>query len=303
MLESIVVGAAIVALLWGQRTVRASRAERRFRRRFPARADGIVIGAETRSFEGNENRAILLLHGYNDSPYSLDAIARALHGAGWTVHVPLLPGHGRSLEAFASWTSEEMLTAVRAEYAELRARHRTVVVGGLSMGGALACWLGAEADPDGVVLYAPMLFVPRTMQVAVSTARLWSLLTRYLSGRRGGSILDPDAQERMISYGSSSRASLEQLERISTQVLPRLGFVHAPVLVLQSEEDNRLPHDQSVHAIARIGSSDKTVVWTRGAGHVITVDHGWPELAQTTIDWLDARFPASAALPPTVPVE
>jgi esterase/lipase len=107
----------------------------------------------------------------------------------------------------------------------------------------------------------------------------------------------------MISYGSSSRASLEQLERISTQVLPRLGFVHAPVLVMQSEEDNRLPHDQSVHAIARIGSRDKTMVWTRGAGHVITVDRGWPELAQTTIDWLDARFPAPAALPPTVPAE
>src|SRR5690606_37489681 len=113
-------------------------------------------------------------------------------------------------------------------------------------------------------LFAPMLFVPRTMQVAVSTARLWSLLNRYLAGRRGGSIMDPDAQERMISYGSSSRASLEQLERISTQVLPRLGFVHAPVLVMQSEDDNRLPHDQSVHAIARIGSADKTVIWTRG---------------------------------------
>src|SRR5690606_9503670 len=123
----------------------------RFRRRFPARVDGIVIGAETRTFEGTEHRAILLLHGYNDSPYSLDAIARELHGAGWTVHVPLLPGHGRSLEAFAAWTSEEMLAAVRAAYAELRAANHTVVVGGLSMGGALACWLGAEADPDGVM--------------------------------------------------------------------------------------------------------------------------------------------------------
>jgi carboxylesterase len=293
--------AGAAALLWGQRALRASWWERRFRRRFPAGADGIVVGAEPRRYDAPGNRAILLLHGYNDSPYSLDGIARELHARGWTVHVPLLPGHGRSLEAFDSWTADEMLAAVRAEYTALRVCYRTVVVGGLSMGGALACWLGAEADPDGVVLYAPMLFVPRGMQVAVSTARLWSLFARYVGGRAGRSIQDPDAAERMIAYGVSSRRSLEALERLSTQVVPRLGFVHAPVLVVQSEEDNRLPRDQSVHAIARIGSRDKTVIWTRGAGHVVTVDRGWQDLARTTLDWLTARFPADAALPPAVP--
>jgi esterase/lipase len=63
---------------------------------------------------------------------------------------------------------------------------------------------------------------------------------------------------------------------------------------VQSEEDNRLPRDQSVHAIARIGSNDKTVMWTRGAGHVVTVDTGWKELADSTVRWLESRFPVSS---------
>jgi carboxylesterase len=284
--------AGAVALGWSQREVRAHRREARFAARFPSGLDGIVSGAHPRRYEGDRDRAVLLLHGYNDSPQSLDQVARVIHGAGWTVRVPLLPGHGRSLRAFDGWTESDVLAHAREEYAALRATHRTVVVGGLSMGGALACWLGAESDAAGVLLYAPMLFVPRPIQLVVSTARLWSLMTKYVSGGGRRSLHDPAAARTMIAYGSSTRRSLEALERLCLHTTARLGFIHSPVLVAQSEEDNRLPHDQSVRAIARIGSNDKTVIWTRGAGHVVTLDRGWQELAATSAAWLDSRFPA-----------
>ena len=281
---------AAVALVWAQRTVRARWREHRFRRRFAVRDDDIVVGAEPRTYGAHANRAILLLHGYNDTPASLDGIARALQAAGWTVRLPLLPGHGRSLRAFDAWTAEELLVQARDEYAQLRATHGTVVVGGLSMGGALACWLAAETDADGLILYAPMLFVPQQMQVAVSTARLWALLTKYIAGGGRRSVLDPAAGARTISYGCSTRRSLEALQQIADGVAVRLGFVHVPTLVIQSEDDNRLPHAQSVHAIARIGAKDRTVVWTKGAGHVLTVDYGWEAVAARTVAWLGAHF-------------
>jgi carboxylesterase len=233
----------------------------------------------------------MLVHGYNDSPVSLDDLARRLRDRGWTVRLPLLPGHGRSLEAWDAWRPEEAIALVREEYAALRREHSTVVVGGLSMGGALACWLAAEAEVDGVLLFAPMLFVPRSMQVAVSTARMWWLVTRHISGGGSRSILDPEAQRRSVSYGCSTRKSLEALEAIALGAMPRLGFVKAPVLVCQSREDNRLPEDQSRHAYARIGSADKTAHWVEGAGHVLTMDYGWPALADYAADWLDARWP------------
>lgn len=282
-------GGALVAG-WAQRAARARLKEWRWRTRFPANPDGVARGAEPRTYGAHGGRAILLIHGYNDSPQSLDAIAKVLHAAGWTVRLPLLVGHGRSLAAFDAWTADEVVAQVRDEYAALRATHHTVVVGGLSMGGALACWLASETDAAGVILYAPMLFVPAPMQVAVSTARLWGLVTRYMSGGGKRSIHDPAAAARMISYGCSTRRSLEALEHIAKGTTVRLGFVHAPTLVFQSEEDNRLPHEQSTHAFARIGATDRTIVWTRGAGHVITVDHGWEALASQTAEWLSARF-------------
>lgn len=283
---------ALAAIVWAQRAWRAVRRAQRFRRRFPAGPDGVVIGAAARSYVADPHRALLLIHGYNDSPASLDDIARAIHAAGWTVRLPLLPGHGRSLEAWDDWRGDEAVAAVRAEYAALRATHATVVVGGLSMGGALAAWLAAEADVDGVLLFAPMLFVPRPMQVAMSTARMWSLVTRHITGGGARSILDPEAQRRTISYGCSTRRSLEALEVVARGTIPRLGFVKAPTLVCQSREDNRLPEDQSRHAFARIGAADKTMHWVSGAGHVLTMDYGWPALAATAVAWLDARWPA-----------
>lgn len=283
--------AVACVLVWLQRTLRAAQREQRFALRFPAGPDGIIAGAESRNYAGDPDRAVLLLHGYNDSPQSLDQVARVIHAAGWTVRVPLLPGHGRSLAAFDSWTEPELLAFARDEYATLRGAHRTVVVGGLSMGGAVACWLGAESDAAGVLLYAPMLFVPRPIQVVVATARLWSLAAKYVSGGGKRSVHDREAARGMIAYGASSRRSLEALERLCRHTTARLGFIHSPVLVVQSEEDNRLPHDQSIHAVARIGSADKTVIWTQGAGHVVTLDHGWAALAATSVEWLQSRFP------------
>lgn len=278
------------AATWMQRAVRARRREWRWQRRFPAHADGTVIGAEPQTLAAEGNRAILLLHGYNDTPQSMLPLARALQAAGWTVRVPLLTGHGRSLKAFDAWTAEELLAQMREEYAALRGTHRTVVVGGLSMGGAVACWIAAESDAAGVLLYAPMLFVPAPMQVVVSTARLWGLFTKYVTGGGRRSIRDPDAQRLMIAYGCSTRRSLEALEFVARGVAVRLGFVHAPTLMIQSEDDNRLPREQSAHALARIGAKDRTMIWTRGAGHVLTVDYGWEALAATTVEWLNARY-------------
>lgn len=276
--------------VWMQRGVRAVRRERRWRSRFPVNDDGIVIGAEAFTLPADRGRAILLMHGYNDTPQSVLSVARVLQAAGWTVRAPLFPGHGRALEDFDVWSGEELLAHARAEYAALRATHSTVVVSGLSMGGAVASWLAAESDAAAVVLYAPMLFVPAPMQVAVSTARLWSLFTKYISGGGRRSIRDPEAQQRMIAYGCSTRRSLEALEFVAKGTTVRLGFVHAPTLIVQSEEDNRLPREQSTHAFARIGAKDRTVIWTRRAGHVITVDHDWEALARTTVEWLSARF-------------
>ena len=316
---------AVLATWWGQRTFRAVRRESAFRERYPASPDGIVIGAESREYPaGGEgpvfapvgsidspnatpedprvrgDRAILLLHGYNDAPTALDGVARRLQRAGWTVAVPLLPGHGRSLEAFCLWSAEEALAASRAAYADLRSRFGTVAVGGLSMGAALACCVAAESaargeGPSGLVLYSPMLVMPPTAQRAHRTSWIWSPITKYGAGAGGRSIHDESVRGQQIAYRCSSRGSLKALAGVAAAVGRALPGVRTPTLVFHSEEDNRIPAPVARAALEGLRPAEREEVWVRGAGHVITVDFGWEAIAERTVEWLAGRTGSPAA--------
>ena len=286
--------AVLVGLVWAQRAWRARRWEARFRLRHPAGPDGIVIGAESRTFEAPGDRAILLLHGYNDAPVALEPVARELQAAGWTVRTPLLPGHGRSLRAFETWTAEAAMASVRAEYETLCVTHRSVAVGGLSMGGALACVLAAEVPVSALVLYSPMLFVPPLVRRALRWGWLWRPVTRYVAGGGSRSILDPVARVRQIAYRSSSWGAFRALADIAGLAAARIPQVRVPTLVFLSEGDNRLPPAIAAASLTALQPPDRTVAWVRGAGHIITVDHGWEQVAARTVEWLGARVPPTA---------
>src|SRR5690606_11164739 len=111
-----------------------------------------AVGANGAAEPGvRERGAVLLLHGFGDTPQSMARLAHHLHEAGWTVSVPLLPGHGRSVQAFAASGAEDWLNAARTELTDLRSKHYPVFLLGQSMGGALATILTAEsADVPGL---------------------------------------------------------------------------------------------------------------------------------------------------------
>ena len=68
-------------------------------------------------------------------------LAEAFAAAGFAVELPLLPGHGTSVDDMATTTFADWSEAVERAYADLAARCDRVVVAGLSMGATLAAWL------------------------------------------------------------------------------------------------------------------------------------------------------------------
>jgi alpha-beta hydrolase superfamily lysophospholipase len=79
---------------------RSTALSRALAQRLPVGAQGIIPGAEPIRIAGSPDDAVLLLHGFGDTPRTLAYLARALADAGYTVYVPLLPGHGRTLQSF-----------------------------------------------------------------------------------------------------------------------------------------------------------------------------------------------------------
>jgi carboxylesterase len=283
--------AVVLAAWWVVRGEIARRQERAFTRAHPLDDDGIIIGAEPIRLAGSRGSAVLLLHGYNDSPQSMALIAAALHARGWTVHVPLLPGHGRRLQDWAKARAGEWEGAARAALAELHADHADVAVGGLSMGGALAFILAAEQpNVRAVVGLAPYLRASIPLELLHFIAPIASLGTKYIGGGGARSVHDPVAAEAMIAYRVSTARVVVELEKVVLLARKSLARVRQPVLVVQSREDNRIPAASAAEAFSLVASHDKTLHWTTGNGHVVTVDFGHEAIEKLVGDWLDTRM-------------
>src|SRR3954469_3996593 len=114
-------------------------------------------GAEPFSASGGPD-AVLVVHGFTGNPQSMRPLAEAFAAVGYTVSLPLLPGHGTTVEDMIPTRWRDWSESAEGAYQELAARTRTVVVAGLSMGGTLAVWL-ATRHPEiaGLVLVNPLI--------------------------------------------------------------------------------------------------------------------------------------------------
>src|SRR6476661_8365256 len=191
LVAALVVGAGAA---WRVRA--GARVERAYRAAHPADAHGIAIGAGSFTIEGSNGRALLLLHGSGDTPQTLRYLAERLNAVGYTVHAPLLPGHGRSPSAFTQVSAEGYLSAAREALADLREKAQWVGVVGLSMGGAIAAQLAASSPEVRVlVLLAPYLTTPAAVQWVARLSPLWGLVQPQLGGRGERSVHDPVARD------------------------------------------------------------------------------------------------------------
>jgi carboxylesterase len=259
----------------------------------------VLKGAETIDLREEGSHGVLLLHGFGDTPQTLSLLARRLKKAGYSVLVPLLPGHGRNMDAFTRSRADDWIEAARNSLIELRAGSNGVSVAGLSMGGALAVLVAAEVrDISALILIAPYLGMPRLLHIAAITYWLWGGLAGEMNGRSPRSIHDPIEREKSLAYGAVTGRTLFELSKVMSRAREALPEVAAPTLIVQSREDPRISPEVAQSALERLGAKEKRLVWTEGAGHIITVDYGRERVFSEVENWLrthDNRETTAAA--------
>jgi carboxylesterase len=117
-----------------------------------------VLQAGAEPFAADGGRVgVVGCHGFTGTPASMRPWAEHLAAAGFTVRLPLLPGHGTTWQDTNRTRWPDWYAAIERAYAEVAARCEHVFAVGLSMGGTLATRL-AEQHPDrisGLVLVNP----------------------------------------------------------------------------------------------------------------------------------------------------
>jgi carboxylesterase len=196
-------------------------------------------------------------------------IAEALANAGFSVEMPLLPGHGTSIEDMVPTRFEDWSTAADAAYAALTARTERVAIVGLSMGGTLTCWL-AEHHPEvaGIAVINGLVEFPGEEFVG-SIRGLLDAGVEVLDGL-GSDIKKEGVEER--AYPGTPVAPLVSLLEAVESVGVNLGKISCPVLAFTSLEDHVVPPTNGEFLEAMVGGPIERVL-LENSYHVATLDN------------------------------
>ncbi|MCB1016182.1 MAG: alpha/beta fold hydrolase [Acidimicrobiales bacterium] len=228
----------------------------------------IIPGAEPWSADGTNGHGALVLHGFTGNCNSMRGLAEAFHRAGYAVELPLLPGHGTSVEDMLGTHWGDWSSAVEAVYESLASRCDRVVVVGLSMGGSLTCWL-ATRHPEiaGIVCINPATQVSIEMRELVEQM---VVAGESVMPGIGSDIADPEATES--AYEGTPVQPLLSLFDAAEEFGSHLDRITCPLLLFTSPEDHVVPPTDSDHLAAHVSGPVERVTCERSY-HVATLDY------------------------------
>lgn len=261
----------------------------------PYDADGRARAGATETAVAGRTGA-LLCHGFTGSPGSLRPWAEHLAGAGLTVSLPRLPGHGTSWQECNSTRWPDWYASAERALRRLTERCDRVFVCGLSMGGCLALRLAQQHGPAvaGLVLVNP--------SISSSDRRLTLLpMLRWVLPAAGGlanDIARPGQDE--VAYDRTPLHALHSLTRAWPLVRADLPQVTQPLLVFRSARDHVVDASSTRLVLEGVSSRDVTEVVLERSFHVATLDHDAPRVFAGSLDFIHRLSPAAAPLSPAV---
>jgi carboxylesterase len=240
----------------------------------------IIPGAEPESIDGGPHGA-LVLHGFTGNCNSMRGVAHALGAAGFAVELPLLPGHGTSVEDMNATTWSDWSAAAEEALEKLEARvDGKVVVAGLSMGGSLTAWLGSHhPELAGLAFINPAVTMPPEMREGVQG--LLDTGTEYMDGI-GSDIADPDGVE--TSYEKTPLKPLLSLLDAEESTQPELSNITCPSLIITSRQDHVVPPENS-DVLAEGVSGPVERIWLDRSYHVATLDYDKDDIEKAVVEF------------------
>lgn len=243
----------------------------------------VLEGADPIAHDGGDV-GVLLVHGYTSTPQSMRPWAAHLATAGYTVRVPLLPGHGRTWQEMNRTRWPDWYAEVDRAFQDLRASTRRVAVGGMSMGGLLATKLGIEQGPRvaGLMLVNPIYLHDNKLLRLLPVLRHVVPSLAGLAGdvkRQGGEV--------ELAYDRNPLQAMHSQTRLWAEVSRELDEVTQPVLLLHSRIDNVVPVSSSAYLLDHLSSTDVREVWLEDSYHVATLDNDAPLIHQESVAFVE----------------
>lgn len=232
----------------------------------------------------NAHVGVLLVHGFTGSPASMRPWGEFLHSKGYTVRVPLLPGHGTRPENLNKVKWQEWPAKVEFELSELRKSCDVIFLVGLSMGGGTVLNVAASHNEilAGVILVNPMIHVKGVpVELAFFLSRLQKMRTSV-----GDDIKRPGITE--WGYDALPTRGVYQLLKMLRITRRNLKNITVPVQLFHSVEDHTLPVTNTEIILDEIGSLNKSRIELVNSYHVATMDYDQELIFQNSLTFIES---------------
>jgi carboxylesterase len=223
-------------------------------------------------FEGNNGKAVLLIHGWSSTSYEVRRLGLYLNENGYTVSAPMLRGHGtvpKDLEC-VKWT--DWLSDLEEEYDKLRSKYQKVYVAGTSIGANLAIMLAADKkDISGLMLMATPynIKMEKIIWIFMKSMNLFKTYNKKFYPPTFGLAT---SITRLISYQSYPIKSAMEAHELIKKCRLMLPKVEQPCLLLQSASDHIVGKRSMENIYNRISSPIKEKKYIQRAYHTFISD-------------------------------
>ncbi|MEX2503624.1 MAG: alpha/beta fold hydrolase [Egicoccus sp.] len=277
-----------------------------------------IEGAEPWGSLGSGDRAdvgVVVTHGFTGNPLATRPIGQWFAAEGYTVEVPLLPGHGTNVRDLGATRYDDWYAALEHTIDHLSAGRvgsggkpgrvgsggkpgrvgsgggsgcSRIVLVGHSMGGTLSLDY-ASRNPDRVAAVAainaqvsdpiqPLARVAPVLQYVIP------YLPRDLAGLPSNDIARPGIAEGAYPMVSARAAQslISQLRRIRGQMLD----LTQPLLVAWSPDDHTVPPDNAEALQDLVGSDEVTEVVCERSYHLPQLDYDAEKLRVALLDFV-----------------
>ncbi|MEO8887971.1 MAG: alpha/beta fold hydrolase [Jatrophihabitantaceae bacterium] len=256
----------------------------------------VLAGAEPYSADAGPI-GVVVSHGFTGTPASMRPWAEHLAAAGYSVRLPLLPGHGTRWQDANETGWRDWYREIEAAYDELAARCEKVFAVGLSMGGTLVTRLAEEKGDAiaGLVLVNPAYATERF------DARFAKYIKSFVKSRPaiGSDIKKPGVSE--LAYDRTPVGAFVSLQQLWGVVLADLGRVTAPIRLYRSLEDHVVEALSAKLLHTRATATEVDEVVLTDSYHVATLDNDAQQIFDGSVEFIRSHTGATAAEGTTTP--
>lgn len=240
-------------------------------------------GAEPFELSAPGDTAVMLIHGFTSSAYSMRELGEKLQAADFNVKGILLPGHGTTPEDLEKTPWEEWYCAVESVYLNLTKNFKKIIVCGQSMGGCLAMYLASFYPVNGVIAIASGL--------KLSDKKLWMLplvkyFIRFIPKLNGPDVKNPEAKLREVHYPVMPVRSVMQLQKFLIHLKSRMSAITAPAMFIHALDDHTFGYQNMEVLYNSVSSSVKKKITLYNSYHIATLDYDKAIVQNETIAFI-----------------